>query len=65
MVHLAETASGMSKAITFDDRFGRGIRAFAVPKGLTSEMFLNIVAFGLILEVGLPAMTISDIEAAT
>ena len=38
MVHLAETASGMSKAITFDDRFGRGIRAFAVPKGLTSDV---------------------------
>ena len=60
MVHLAETASGMSKAVMFGDRFGQGIRAFAVPKGLTSEMFLNIVAFGLVPEVGLPAVMISD-----
>ena len=60
VVHLAETASGMSKAVIFGDRFGRGVRAFAVPKGLTSEMFLNIVAFGLVPDVGLPAMMISD-----
>ncbi|RPG35726.1 MAG: hypothetical protein CBB72_005195, partial [Muricauda sp. TMED12] len=61
VVYLEDTSeSGNCEAVVFADRFGRGIRAFAVPVTLTSAMFLNIVAFGLIPDVGMPRVLISD-----
>jgi hypothetical protein len=60
VVDLEDTASGNREAVIFSDRFSRSVRAFAVPRTLSSEMFLNIVAFGLIPDVGVPLMMISD-----
>ena len=60
VVHLDKTASGNCKAVIFNDRFGRGVRAFPATEHLDSETFLNIVAFGLVPDVGLPRMMISD-----
>ena len=60
VVDIEETHSGKRKCVVFGDRFGRGIRAFAVDKDPTSEEFLNIVAFGLVPELGVPILMISD-----
>jgi hypothetical protein len=60
VVHLEKTESGMSKAVVFSDRFGRGVRAFPCTAELDSEEFLNIVSFGLIPDVGMPRVMVSD-----
>lgn len=61
IVYLCETASGNCEAIVFADRFGRGVRAFPVPKTVDAKMFLNVVTFGLIPSTGVtPSIMISD-----
>ena len=60
VVDLDDTAAGNREAVIFTDRFSRAVRAFPVPRELSSELFLNIVAFGLIPDVGTPSIMISD-----
>ncbi|KAL1499836.1 hypothetical protein AB1Y20_012521 [Prymnesium parvum] len=60
VVYLEETSSGNAEAVVFTDRLSRAVRAYAVPRTLDSKMFLNIVAFALIPDVGVPLMMISD-----
>ena len=60
IVFLERTASGNVEAVVFIDRLGRGVRCFPVPRDVDSEMFLCIVAFGLIPDVGMPRVMISD-----
>lgn len=60
VVDLEDTSAGNRKAVIFNDRYSRAVRAYAVPVGLTSEMFLNLVALALIPDVGCPLIMISD-----
>jgi hypothetical protein len=60
VVHLEKTESGMSKAVVFSDRFGRGMRAFPCTAELDAKEFINIVTFGLIPDVGRPEVMVSD-----
>ncbi|KAL1526561.1 hypothetical protein AB1Y20_015269 [Prymnesium parvum] len=60
VVDLETTSSGNRKAVVFNDRFSRAVRAYAVPETLDSKMFLNLVVLSLIPDVGCPLLVISD-----
>ena len=60
IVDLETTASGNRKAVVFADRFGRGVRCYPCKVDVDSKQFLNIVAFNLIPDVGMPRILLSD-----